>query len=462
MTVAAPTATFADPKRELTPALIRGSRGSVEVLEEGELAPGLEGTLSHHVFSDGRSSRASTVVLTSVPEGIAFAPALVCRDRKELGGGNPAQLPSERWQPTELESAVFNHRYRLLTLKGQDPVYVREIFSPSLIAWLAHDVPQGFSFELNERHLVVALPGHLEGEEELDELRALAAEVRRRLREEAEEEGEGGNLFDESEKLAKIEAALDVASFDAPPASVGAAMARYRHAARWKPTVILSALFWSLVLFAIAAVAISLFSNPFFGLVAGVLAIPTGFGIGRLMGSSRYRWNGVSVSRLGLERFLREYARSRDLQPQDRWRFHARNRELPLPGVAAHVMDGEIPGTELHGQFVTLGDAAELRSKGTEIAYTSDRPLASIATVVDLGDLALVEALRRVELPQGYKLESAGTKVVIWLPIQGSLLFEAAGFDRFRERSGQLLAQAREAVGSALEQPVPAGADGVG
>ncbi len=136
--------------------------------------------------------------------------------------------------------------------------------------------------------------------------------------------------------------------------------------------------------------------------------------------------------------------------------------QLPLPGVAAHVMEGEIPGTELHGQFVTLGDAAELRSHGTEIAYTSDRPLASIATVVDLGEPAQAEALLRAELPAGCNLESAGSKVVIWQPIQGSLLFEAAGFDRFRERSGRLLAQARDAVGAPLEQPVPAGADGIG
>ncbi len=121
MTVATPSTRFADPERELTPALIRGPRGSVAVLEEGVLAPGLEGTLSHHVFADGRGRRASTVVLTAVPEDVAFAPALVCRDREELGGGNPAQLPSERWQPTELESEAFNRRYRLLTLKGQTP-----------------------------------------------------------------------------------------------------------------------------------------------------------------------------------------------------------------------------------------------------------------------------------------------------------------------------------------------------
>src|SRR5262249_20058041 len=160
--------------------------------------------LCRHVFAEGAARRESTLVITSVPEGIAFAPALVCRDRRELGAGTPAQLPTERWQATELESTAFNRRYRLLSLSGQHPVYVREIFSPSLIAWLAHDVPEGFSFELNERHLVVALPGHLDGEEDQDRLLALAAEVARRLREEAEEEGVASGLFDEAEKRAAI------------------------------------------------------------------------------------------------------------------------------------------------------------------------------------------------------------------------------------------------------------------
>src|SRR5262249_2571939 len=126
--------------RELTPALIQGSRGSVSSLVHGRLADGLDGTLAHHTFADGVRRRESTVVVTAVPEGAAFAPALVCRDRGELGSGIPAQLPAERWHGTVLESTVFNRRYRLLTLAGQDPIYVRELFSPSLIAWLAHDV----------------------------------------------------------------------------------------------------------------------------------------------------------------------------------------------------------------------------------------------------------------------------------------------------------------------------------
>jgi hypothetical protein len=440
----------ADPSRELTPALVRGSRGWVTPLRKVELAPGLEGQLCHHVFAEGAARRESTILLTEVPEGIAFAPALVCRDRRELGAGTPAQLPTEQWRPTELESTVFNRRYRLLSLAGQNPIYVREIFSPSLIAWLAHDVPEGFSFELNERHLVVALPGHLEGEEELERLRALAAEVARRLREEAEEEGVASGLFDEAEKRAAIEQGLTKVRFEKPPASVGAALEAFRHATRWRPTVVLSGVVCAVLSFFVGAAVGALFYGPL-GVAGGLLILPGGFALGREIAGYRYSWGPLSVQRLALEAFIAEYARSQRLREVDRWRFHSDNRHLPLPGVAAHVMAGPIPGCGLGGYFLTLGDAAELRARGEEIAYTSDRPLASMAIVVELEDereaehlTSVAEALRGSEPPRTFTLERNGATVAIWRPVQGSMLFTAKGFDAFRAEAGALLAQVGE------------------
>ncbi|HVO54247.1 MAG TPA: hypothetical protein VMT37_07530 [Solirubrobacterales bacterium] len=440
----------ADPNRELTPALIRGSRGWVTPLRKVELAPGLEGQLCRHVFAEGAARRKSTIVLASIPEGIAFAPALVCRDRRELGAGTPAQLPTERWQPTELESTIFNRRYRLLSLAGQDAVYVREVFSPSLIAWLAHDVPEGFSFELNERHLVVALPGHLEGEEDLERLRALAAEVARRLREEAEEEGVASGLFDEAEKRAAIAAALTKVSFKQPPASVGAALEAFRHAARWRPTVVLSGLACALLGFFVGAAAGALFYGPL-GAAAGLLTLSGGFALGREIAGYRYSWGPISAQRLALEAFIAEYARSHGLREVDRWRFHSDHRHLPLPGVAAHVMAGPIPGSALGGYFLTLGDAAELRSRGREIAYTTDRPLAAIAVVAELDDEAaagrVASAAEDFPSPgpgKGFSLERDGATVAIWRPVRGSMLFTANGFDAFRAEAGELLAQVGE------------------
>lgn len=426
--------------RELTPALVRGRRGSAVEIWSGELAPGLTGRAYHHVYAEGPARRESTAVLTAIPEATAFAPALACRDRGELGGGAPAQLPAERWQPTELESSAFNRRYRLLSLRGQDAIFVRELFSPALIAWLAHDVPAGFSFELNERHLVVALPGHLPPDG-VERLRGLAAEVARRLREEALEELGSGAAFDESEKLRSLEANLGRAHFEQPPASPGAALAGYREAANWRPTVLANGLMWGALGFTLAGLAVTVVSNPFFGLIAGAMLAPGCFGIGRFIAASRYRWGAVSVDRLALEAFLRGYAESRALPRLDRWRFHAAHRELPLPGVAGQVMAAPIPEAGIEGTFLTLGDAAELRSRGEEIAYTSERPLAAMALVAEL-EPASVEALLQAELPDGMRLESAGSTVALWQPVRGNMAFSAAAFDRFRAAASEQLAHA--------------------
>ena len=431
-----------DASREVTPALLRGRVGSLAVLREGQLAPGLEGQLCHHVFAAGGERRESTVVLTTVPEGVAFVPALVCRDREELGGERPAQLPSERWQETELESAEFNRRYLLLSLVGQDPLYVRELFSPATIAWLTGGVPSGFSFELNERFLLVALPGHLRDAAELDRLCALAAELAERIRAEAAEEGEGTGLFDESAKLAAIEAGLARVRFDEPPASAGAAVEAFREAARWRPTVVLRASFWGIVGFGVVGVPVALLFDPIFGLVAGAGAGYLAFWVGRLLASARYRWDGIAGQRLGLEAFIRGYAASRGLREGSRWRFHSQHRSLPLPGTAAHVMAGPIPEAGREGLFVTLGDAAELRSQGVEVAYTSERPLAAKAVVADLADADRARRLAAGELPAGLHVEVDGATVAIWRPVSGNLAFTARGFDEFRAEAGRLLAAA--------------------
>jgi hypothetical protein len=445
-----------DVNREVTPALLRGRRGSVRVLRDGELAPGLEGQLAHHVYADGTRRRESTVVLTSVPEGLAFAPALVCRDREELGGA-PAQLPAERWVGVELESTAFNRRYRLLTLAGQDQIYARELFSPALIAWLAHDVPSGFTFELNERHLLIALPGHLTEDDDLDRLCRLAAELARRMREEATEEGEDSGLFDEADHLAEIDRRLGEVHFAKPPGSVGLAYEAFREKARRRPTVLLRTAFWTLLAFALVATPLALLFNPLIAIVPAAIVAYLAYWIASILIASDYSRRGVSVRRLGLEAFMRGYADSRGLRLEDRRRFHSRHRGLPLPGTASHVLAGPIPGTDREGLLVALGDAAELRSRGVEVAHTADRPLAALALVVELGTTA--EAERLVAAPplvpaspssgaassaEPLHVERHGATVAIWRPEPGNITFSAPGFDRFRAACGELLAQVGE------------------
>ena len=206
--------------RPLTPALLTGSRGSVGSLTAGELAPGLEGKLFEHVFAEGATRRESAIVLTEVPESAAFVPALVCRDRAAAGGGDPAQLPAERWTETTLESGEFNRRYRLLTLAGQDAGHVRELFSPQLIAWLADRAPQGLSFELNQGHLSVAMPGPLRTRSGSRSCARRRPSWRRGSARRPGEEELDPDLFDESAEMAAIESAMAKVTFSEPPGSV--------------------------------------------------------------------------------------------------------------------------------------------------------------------------------------------------------------------------------------------------
>ena len=430
--------------RPLTPALAAAAAAGVRLRASGSIAPGLEGQL----IAAGDDRRATTLILTSVRGSTAFMPALVCRDRASGGGRRPAELPAERWEGTELESVGFNRRYALMTLTGQDAGLVRELFSPRLIAWLERDPPPGFSFELNEGSLTVAMPGRLEGEE-LAGFCDLAAQVTARIQAEIDEEGElDPDIFDESQKLRAIERGMEEVRWNEPPASVGEAIARYRRVASRKPPVLLTALMWAAITGGIVTVLVALVVHPILGLLAGAIVAPVGFLLGRLVAASRYRWGGTaSSSRVGLEAFARGYAESRDLELENRWRFHAAHRDLAVPGFADHVFAGELPGTDgLVGRFLMLGDAAEMRALGTEIAYTSDRPLASSALLVDAGRDLPADAAAAVELPEGYRLEVSGRELLVWRPISGNLLRTAAGSDRFCANAGAVLRKALAAA----------------
>src|SRR5206468_8934674 len=123
------------------------------------------------------------------------------------------------------------HRYHLLTLAGQDASWVRELFSPELIAWLTDEAPAGLSFELNEGHLTVAMPGPLASADRVEGLCGAAAELTARIRKEADEEDLNPDLFDESAELAAIESAMAKVTFKRPPLSVREAFNAYRRIA---------------------------------------------------------------------------------------------------------------------------------------------------------------------------------------------------------------------------------------
>jgi hypothetical protein len=427
--------------RELTPALITGDDGEVSELARGTLAPGLDGSLLYLVFAEGETRRESTIVLTEAPETLAYLPAMVCRDRGELGDGNPVQLPTERWQPVELESVDFARRYRLLVLAGQDPGYVRELFSPRLLDWLVREAPAGLTFELNEGHLVVAVGERIDRPAELERFCAAAAELARRVRAEAAEEGADPDLFDESTEMAAVDRAVALIRWQKPPASVGTAIAAYTALAEKRGGVLLSAVLAAAVAALVCGGLVTLVWEPLAGVIVAATAAVGVFRIARTLFAMRYRFGGVAIDRAGLDAFVREYARSRSLALEDRWRFHSEHRELPLPGFADHVLAAPRPdGADGPGRlYAMLGDAAEMRTEGREIAYVADRPLAADAMVAELGIAPSADRVEALELPDGYRVESAGAQVAVWRPVQGNLLRTARVCDEFRAKADAAL-----------------------
>ena len=426
-----------DQVRPVTPALAAGLRKGLGSRAEVDLGSGVRG----EVFTFGSAKDGSTILLTRLRTSRAFIPALVCRDRASTGGRRPAELPAERWEPTQLESAAFNQRYVLMSLAGQDAGLLRELFSPSLIAWLEREPPPGFSFELNEGHMTLTLPGHVR-DEERRRFVELAGEVVTRFDAEIAEEGEISlDIFDESDEVRDLELGLAEVRYAEPPETVQAAISRAKVRASRKPAVLGKALLWGVIAGAGAAGVGFAAVGPGGALAGAVLlGLPATY-VGWLVSRADYRWGKAgSVSRVGLEGWTRGYAKTRGLELEDRWKFHGLHKDLPMPGFCDHVLRGRIPGsTDLNGRLLFVGDAAELRAQGQEMAFVSNRPLASSALFVELDREVPAGVADRVELPKDYRLEVSGRGLLVWRPVLGNLLRTTAGTDRFCERAAGIV-----------------------
>lgn len=419
--------------REVTPAIVAGMRAGLRERADIVLDGGHDATLL--AFGSGKA--ASTVVLTKVRSSLAFVPALACRDRAATRG-RPAELPTERWEEAELESEGFDRRYLLLALEGQDAGLLRELFSPSLIAWLERNPPPGFGFELNEGFLAISLPGHPEPNDRA-RLIALAADVATRIEAEmAEEGGVSLDVFSEGQELRDLDRALEDIGSAENPESVQAAVAAAKRRAGSKPATLLRALVWAAIAGAIAA-ATAVLVHPLAGALVAFVLVPLSLWLGWMVSRAAYRWGTISVSRAGLELWTRGYAATRGLEAENRWRFHATHRSLPVPGFADHVLAGTLPGSQgIRGRLLFLGDAAELRVSGQEMAFTAERPLASSALMVQSDAELAAGAADELELPEDYTVEIAGRDVLVWRPVQGNMLRTSAGTDRFCERAARV------------------------
>jgi hypothetical protein len=160
-----------------TPLLGAGDRQWCEHWMLGDLAsePRLTGGLGHFVHerrkettdSGGRSHSHTversrlTVCVIDMEESLLRFKGVFLRQRRGLLALHSDWLADTPSRAVELESSAFTHRYELRIAEEQDEVVLRQLFSPTLVSWLAgHPLSPGF--ELRAGTLVVFVPRPLE------------------------------------------------------------------------------------------------------------------------------------------------------------------------------------------------------------------------------------------------------------------------------------------------------------
>jgi len=407
---------------QLTPLLARGDAQRTDALVSGKLAEGLEGDLAHFRYierdSDGPDRHYSfTVVLSAVPEIIAFIPRLSVKPSGGPLGRLSLTVPTfggadtmaSDLHPVSLESREMNKRFDVHVDEEVGSNWVRQLFSPAFIDWLTSTRP-GLAFELADGALCVYRSGQIESPEELAELCEDAAKVADRLREEAlEEEGrlEAGTaaLPDRPGEsfAAKVEAGLADVKWDGPPAEAATAIKAYRGPSMRRPEPWL----WG--------------GASLLGLLAlGALLHLGGQGIGiLLMLASPFAaftaWKTVVDDRaknLGKAAFARGYAQSRSLNEENPRLFQARHMRLRFPGKIEFAMSGDLPGSGRPGALLFTNT----KSRKTSTAY----------------DVVVLDSAPNIQLPKDEKevqLVRHEDTVAIYRKSRGDTMRTAADLD---------------------------------
>jgi hypothetical protein len=163
----------------VTPLLTNGGR--LNPAARGELHPGVTGTIARYSYGFTYN-----VVYAEIPESQPFIPRLGC-DRKGRITSNVHYGFEMRTSRLWTESEVLNERYRVTVSPFQDDNWLRQLYVPTFIDYLAQTPPADFSFELAYGALLCSVE-----EDDLDEaglatLWEVAGAVAKRIKEESNE-----------------------------------------------------------------------------------------------------------------------------------------------------------------------------------------------------------------------------------------------------------------------------------
>jgi hypothetical protein len=164
----------------LTPLLTRGS--TLSPAYSGGLTDTTDGVIGPFAYERFRYN----AVFARIPASQAFVPRLSC-DRK---GRNVSDVhygfeirSSRLWT----ESIRLNDRFEVKVSPFQDDNWLRQLFSPTFVDWLADSSPRDFSFELAYGSLFCSVESDEPGTDGLTALWDGATIVAKRIDEESKE-----------------------------------------------------------------------------------------------------------------------------------------------------------------------------------------------------------------------------------------------------------------------------------
>ncbi len=330
----------------------------------GKLPGGVAGRLRHQaIFGQTFGMQIAgqhTIMVCRIPESVGYLPMLSVRAE----GLEPSLFywAGDR-RPREdvggFESVELDRRYIVEVAKGQDPAWLRQLFPPSFIDWLAASTPVDFGFRLDGGVFTCECPQYrgqhrADGEvddQHLDLLANCGGRAAGRIRDEVLEEA-------------------DVSWGGTNPDSAAA------HAER----------------------AGARKHGRLLGLVL------------KLAGADKPDETVIG------------FGAAHGMRPKDAAEFHANHIRLPLPGTASDVLTGPIPGAGRDGDLAWLEftSAVDMQRNYNAIVVETGRELPSLwvdaddVTVPGFGD-GLAPAALELARAAGLGVSTAGGKACVYM-----------------------------------------------
>jgi hypothetical protein len=179
-----------------TPLLRRGDTRRVDESFVGTLPGGLNGQLAFYAYEErsggGSGGQAKelhhfTIVISQLSGIDGRLPGLFVQRRsgfRFLDGAEDVFRSKER---VRLESEVLDRKCEIFADRSCDANWLRRLFSPTFVDFLAEGSPEGFAFEVENGTLCVNVNRYRGKASELDGICTAAAAVAKRITEEAAE-----------------------------------------------------------------------------------------------------------------------------------------------------------------------------------------------------------------------------------------------------------------------------------